>query len=99
MDLGGRVGEVDDGDLVEIRLSATPVVRVSDMDALLAWSEALKLVRPSSDLRRRITVISNGNDAVVVLPQLRVNRHIRLIQVQANGAVVELLDVLRVERG
>ena len=98
----GVVGEVDDHDLVEVRLSRTPVVRVAHVDALLTRREALHLVRAGADVRLRLAdggrAVTDRHDAGDVLAERVENRPVRLLQRTADGALVELLDPRRIHR-
>src|SRR6202011_5196251 len=88
---------VDDGDRIEVRQTAAPVVRITNMDALLAFGEALYLVGASPDLLTRAGV-ANWNDAVVILAELIANRRVSLLEVYPDGQVVDLRDVVGVDR-
>ena len=82
----GVVGEVDDHDLVEVRLPGAPVVRVADVDALLARREALQLVRAGADVRVRLPdggrAVADRDDAGDVLAERVEDRAVRLLQRQ-----------------
>src|SRR5207253_9508889 len=86
----------------EVRLAGAPVVRVADVDALLARREALELVRAGADVRLRCAdgfrAVADGHDPGDGLPERVEDRPVRLFQGESDRALVELLHPGRVER-
>ncbi len=89
------VGEVDDDQLVGVRLAVLPVVRVLQEAALLARREALVLVRTGADRVGRVVV--DGHDPVEVLAEVVREARVGELQRHADGAVVQLLQTAAVD--
>src|SRR5829696_3698012 len=102
VDLGRLRGEVNDLDLIEVRLAFAPVVLVADMDAPLAGLEALDLVRPGPDriaLADAVRAVALGHDRVVVLGEGVEQRRVGTGEVQRDRSFVDLVDRIAVDRG
>ena len=91
VDLGGRVVEVLDRDLVEVRLAGPPVVRVAHVHALLAWRERLELVRAGPDLGRGVRLVADRHHAERVARQRLRDGRVRRLQRQRDRVLVHLL--------
>ena len=94
VDLGARVGEVLDVQLVDERLVA-PVVVVLDEDAVLARRERLVLERGGADGVLRVVV--RRDDAQRVLGEEVVQQGIGRLELDHHGALAGLLGVGEVE--
>ena len=89
------VGEVDDDQLVGVRLAVLPVVRVLQEAALLARGEAVVLVRAGADGVGRVVV--GGDDAVEVLAEVVRERRVGELERHADGPVVQLLHAVALD--
>ncbi len=99
VDLRGRVVEVDDRDLVKVRLAAAPVVGVAHVDALLPWRERLELVGARADLRGRVGLVSDRHHVEGVARQRLRDRRVGGLKRQLDGVLVQLLHSRDIHRG
>ena len=95
------VREVDDHDLVEVRLPGAPVIRVAGVRALLSGREARQLERTCADVRLRLAVagrpVAHRDDAGGVLGERVEDGGVRVRERHPDSALVQQLDPGRVE--